>query len=105
MVLAHRLRVIRVAKQVSPADIEMVIGVPAGYVFQVEEGDIVPSIETLEKWAKALDVSLGSLFVDDGVAPFLSNLPNRLSSDHIARACSEKKKRRFRNISMRPHAH
>jgi transcriptional regulator with XRE-family HTH domain len=35
-------------------------------VSRVENGHTIPSIETLEKWAKALDVSMSQLFSDDG---------------------------------------
>ena len=58
MLLAHRLRAIREAKNLSQGDIEERTGLLRPYISRVENGHTVPSIETLEKLARALEVPL-----------------------------------------------
>src|SRR6202007_1596192 len=38
------------------------------YVNRVENGDTILSVETLERWTRALDISMSQLFADDGQA-------------------------------------
>jgi len=47
------------------------------YFSRVENGHTVPSIETLEKMARALEVPFYHLFYDGEKPPKLPNLPNR----------------------------
>lgn len=78
MILGDRLRAIREAKKLSQGDIEKRTGLLRCYVSRVENGHTVPSIETLEKWAKALDVPIYQLFYDGEAPPPLPALPKRL---------------------------
>ncbi len=55
MVISHRLRAIREQKDLSQGDIEQRTGLKRCYVSRVENGHTVPSIETLEKMARALE--------------------------------------------------
>jgi transcriptional regulator with XRE-family HTH domain len=66
MIVGERLRVIRESKQLSQGHIEKATGLLRCYVSRVENGHTVPSIETLEKWSKALEVSMSQLFADGG---------------------------------------
>jgi transcriptional regulator with XRE-family HTH domain len=84
MILGDRLRLIREAKQLSQTDIEKRTGLLQCYVSRIENGHTVPSIETLEKWAAALEVSLYRLFYEGEEPPLLPNLLKRLSADDIA---------------------
>ena len=62
MVISERLRELREAKHLSKGDIEKLTGLLRCYVSRVENGHTVPSIETLEKWARALEVPLYRIF-------------------------------------------
>jgi transcriptional regulator with XRE-family HTH domain len=56
----------------------------------VENGHTVPAVETLEKFARALEVPLYQLFYDGEQPPKLPNLPKRKSADDIAWGSSGK---------------
>jgi len=84
MIIGDRLRDLREAKKFSQGDIEKLTGLFRCYISRVENGHTVPSIETLEKLARALEVPLYQLFYDGEEPPKLPNLPKRKSSDDIA---------------------
>jgi transcriptional regulator with XRE-family HTH domain len=77
MIIGNRLRAIREQKKLSQGDIERRCGLLRCYLSRVENGHTVPNIETLEKWARALEVPLYQLFYDSGEPPELPNLPHR----------------------------
>jgi transcriptional regulator with XRE-family HTH domain len=54
------------------------------YISRIEHNHTVPTIETLEKWARALEIPMYQLFYDGDEPPKLPNLPKRKSSDDIA---------------------
>ena len=56
----------------------------------MENGHTVPSIETLEKLARALEVPLYQLFYDGEEPPKLPNLLKRKTADDIAWGSSGK---------------
>jgi transcriptional regulator with XRE-family HTH domain len=58
MVISDRLRTIREQKDLSQGDIEKRTGLKRCYVSRVENGHTVPSVETLEKMARALEVPM-----------------------------------------------
>ncbi len=62
MDIGKRLYELRQAKDFSQGDIERRTGMLRCYVSRVENGHTLPNVETLEKWAKALDVELYQLF-------------------------------------------
>ncbi len=62
MNIGTRLRQLRQAKAFSQGEIEKRTGLLRCYVSRVECEHTVPSLETLEKWAKALDLELYQLF-------------------------------------------
>ena len=64
MLIGDRLRALREQKKLSQGHIETRTGLLRCYVSRVENGHTVPSIETLEKWARALDVPLYQLFYE-----------------------------------------
>ncbi len=84
MIIGDRLRALREEKKLSQGDIEKRTGLFRCYVSRVENGHTVPSIETLEKMARALEVPMYQLFYDGEEPPKLPNLPKRKSSDDIA---------------------
>jgi transcriptional regulator with XRE-family HTH domain len=64
MIVGERLKAIRKSKQLRQVHIERMTGLLRCYVSRVENGYTVPSIETLEKWTRALDISLSQLFAE-----------------------------------------
>jgi transcriptional regulator with XRE-family HTH domain len=64
MVIGEKLKQIRESKNLSQGDIETKTGLLRSYTSRVENGHTVPSVETLEKYAGALDVPLYRLFYD-----------------------------------------
>jgi len=54
------------------------------YVSRVENGHTVPAVETIEKFARALEVPIYQLFYDGDKPPDLPNLPKRKTAADIA---------------------
>ena len=77
MIIGERLRQIREQKNLSQGDIERKTGLLRCYVSRVENGHTVPAIETLEKFARAMEVPLYQLFYDGEKPPELPALPKR----------------------------
>jgi transcriptional regulator with XRE-family HTH domain len=65
MYLAERLRQIRESKQLSQGDIQNRSGLIRSYISRVENGHSVPTLETLERIAQALEVPLYELLYED----------------------------------------
>src|SRR5258707_13608153 len=81
MIIGDRLRELREEKKLSQGDIEKRTGLIRCYVSRVENSHSVPAIETLEKFARALEVPMYQLFYDGEEPPKLPNLSTRKSSD------------------------
>ncbi len=62
MNIGEHLRALREEKELSQGDIEKRTGLIRCYTSRVENGFTVPSLETLEKYAHALEVPLYQLF-------------------------------------------
>jgi transcriptional regulator with XRE-family HTH domain len=84
VIIGERLRALREEKKFSQGDIEKRTGLLRCYVSRVENGHTVPAVETLEKFARALEVPTYQLFYDGEEPPKLPNLPKRKSADDIA---------------------
>jgi transcriptional regulator with XRE-family HTH domain len=93
MFIGDRLRVLREEKKFSQGEIEKRTGLLRSYISRVENGHTVPAVETLEKFARALEVPLYQLFYDGEQPPKLPNLPKRKSADDIAWGSSGKEAR------------
>jgi transcriptional regulator with XRE-family HTH domain len=81
MVISDRLRAIREQKDLSQGDIEKRTGLKRCYVSRVENGHTVPSIETLEKMARALEVPMYQFFYDGEAPPEIPALPEHTSPE------------------------
>lgn len=90
MVICHRLRALREEKNLSQGDIEKRTGLLRCYISRVENGHTVPTVETLEKMARALEVPVYKLFYDGEAPPKLENLAKRKTPDDIAWGSSGK---------------
>lgn len=84
MIIGDRLRTLRETKKLSQGDIEKRTGLLRCYISRVENGHTVPAVETLEKFARALEVPLYQLFYDGEKPPELPNLPKRVTGDMVA---------------------
>jgi transcriptional regulator with XRE-family HTH domain len=99
MIIGDRLRLMREEKWFSQDEIEKRTGLLRCYVSRVENGHTIPSIETLEKLARALEIPLYQLFYDGEEPPALPNLPKRRTAEDIVWGSSGKESRylvRFR---------
>jgi transcriptional regulator with XRE-family HTH domain len=90
MIIGDRLRAIREEKNLSQGDIEKRTGLIRCYVSRVENGHTVPALDTIEKFARALEVPLYQLFYDGEKPPALAHLPKRRTSDDILWGSSRK---------------
>jgi transcriptional regulator with XRE-family HTH domain len=77
------LRAIREEKKLSQGDIEKRTGLLRCYVSRVENGHTVPAVETIERFARALEVPICQLFYDGEKPPQLPNLPKRKTAADI----------------------
>ena len=64
MEIGAKLRELREAKNLSQGDIERRTGLVRAYTSRVENGHTIPTIETLGKYAHALEIPLYRLFTD-----------------------------------------
>src|SRR3954470_9897903 len=71
MIIGHRLRVLREQKRLSQGEIEKRTGLLRCYISRVENGHTVPAVETLEKFARALEIPIYQLFYEDEEVPSL----------------------------------
>jgi transcriptional regulator with XRE-family HTH domain len=62
MLVGERLHELREEKNFSHGDIEKGTGRLNCYLSRVEHGHTVPTIETLEKWARALEIPRYAIF-------------------------------------------
>lgn len=93
MVICDRLRALRDEKNLSQGDIEKRTGLLRCYISRVENGHTVPTVETLEKMARALEVPMYKLFYDGEAPPKLDNIARRKTADDIAWGSSGKEAR------------
>jgi transcriptional regulator with XRE-family HTH domain len=83
MLIGKRLRALREEREFSQGDIEEKTGLLRCYVSRIENGHTTPAVETLEKFARALEVPLYQLFYEGEEPPKLPNLLKRKSADDI----------------------
>jgi transcriptional regulator with XRE-family HTH domain len=81
MNIGTTIRGYRLQKGMSQGDIEKRTGLLRCYLSRVENGHTVPSLETLQKIAGALDLPLGQFFADDPVNRDVASIA--LSEDEI----------------------
>ena len=79
MIIGERLRALREERNLSQGDIERRTGLIRCYVSRIENGHAVPAVETLEKFARALEIPLYQLLYDGEEPPKLRDLPKSLA--------------------------
>src|ERR1700749_265868 len=77
MVIGDRLKTLREAKNMSQGEIEKRTGLLRCYISRVENGHTVPAVETLEKFARAMEVPLYQIFLDSESEPKELKLPRQ----------------------------
>ncbi len=86
MLIGLRLRQLREQKSMSQGDIEEATGLMRCYISRVENGHTVPSLETLERFASALDVPLYRIFYAENGDLATPNLTPRKTLEELAEA-------------------
>jgi len=81
MNIGQKLFTLRTAKGLSQGDVEKRTGLLRCYTSRVEHGHTVPSLQTLEKYAGALEIELYQLFFEgEGKPRPASNIPTEPGS-------------------------
>ena len=84
MNIGETIRNFRLGKNMSQGDIEKRTGLLRAYISRVENGHTIPAVETLEKFARALEVPMCQLFYDGEEPPKLPNFRKRKTADDLA---------------------
>lgn len=84
MPIGLRIRSLREQKGLSQGDIEKLTGLLRCYTSRVENGHTIPSLNTLEKYAAALNLPLYLLFYSGDGTPPTPNLSPRKTLDELA---------------------
>jgi transcriptional regulator with XRE-family HTH domain len=92
MLIGEKVKNLREQKNMSQGDIEKRTGLLRCYISRVENGHTVPSVDTLEKMARALEMPMYRLFTDEDHVKKL-NLP---AEESVSRATNSKQEREFR---------
>lgn len=97
MDIASRLRQVREWRHLSQGDIEERTGLLRCYISRVENGHTVPSIETLEKLARALGLQMYQLFLDNEAPAGRQKSTSKDKQDWASRGIGERTFHKFRN--------
>src|SRR5437879_1593613 len=101
MIIGEQLRALREQQNLSQGDIEKRTGLLRCYVSRVENGHTVPTIETLEKWTRALGVPLYQVFYEGKDSPS----PQPLKTEKSGLRGSEGKDARYLDQLRRTLSH
>jgi transcriptional regulator with XRE-family HTH domain len=97
MDIGKRLRELRTAKGFSQGDIEKRTGLLRCYISRVENGHTVPSFETFERFARALEIETYQLFFEGDKEP--EAIPAKRGASQNAR--ESKCIATFRNLNQK----
>ena len=95
MIIGSRLKKLREERNLSQGDIEKRTGLLRCYISRVENGHTVPSLETLERLAVALELPLFQLFYEGDEAPAMQNLSKRQTTEELVLDVEQEKELRF----------
>lgn len=84
MIVGERLRALREERNFSQGEIEKRTGLLRCYISRVENGHTVPAVETLEKFARALEVPMYQLLYDGENPPQLPSLRAKKNSRELS---------------------
>jgi transcriptional regulator with XRE-family HTH domain len=100
MVIGENLKVLRAQKNLSQGDIEKRTGLLRCYISRVENGHTVPSVDTLEKMARALEVPMYRLVADEEHVK-KPNIPAEITRSQAANSKQEGVLRSFAKLFSR----
>jgi transcriptional regulator with XRE-family HTH domain len=100
MVIGEKLKALREQKHLSQGDIEKRTGLLRCYISRVENGHTVPSVDTLERMAQALEVPMYRLFTDDDRVK-KPNIPTEIIPRRAANSKEESVVRSFAKLFAR----
>jgi transcriptional regulator with XRE-family HTH domain len=100
MVIGDKLKSLRVQKNLSQGDIEKRSGLLRCYISRIENGHTVPSVENLEKMARALEVPMYRLFTDDAHVE-KPNIPAEALLSRAVRSKQAQELRKFAKYYLR----
>ena len=103
MVIGDKVRTLREQKNLSQGDIEKRTGLLRCYISRVENNHTVPSVDTLEKLARALEVPMYRLFTDEDHVK-KPNLPAEAIRSRAANSKQESEIRAFTKLLSRMNA-
>lgn len=83
MIIGQRLRELRKAKNLSQGALEDLTGLLRCYTSRVENGHTVPTIDTIEKYARALQVPVYKFFYEGQEPPEKPQLPSMESDKDL----------------------
>ena len=95
MNIGETIRKFRLQKGMSQGDIEKRTGLLRCYISRVENGHTVPSLETLERLAAALELPVYQLFYEGDEPPPLPNLSKRQTTEELVLDAEQEKELRF----------
>ena len=98
--IAERVKVLREQKKMSQGDIEKRTGLLRCYLSRVENGHTVPSIDTLEKIARALEIPMYQLFTDDDHVK-KPNIPSELIPNRKVSPKQDRQLQTFAKLFLR----
>jgi transcriptional regulator with XRE-family HTH domain len=98
LAISDRLKTVREHRKLSQGDIESRTGLLRCYVSRVENGHTIPSLETLEKLARALDLPLYQLLYDSEMPPDIGS-SRRNKAEEKLHFYSPKDRRYFRKVT------
>jgi transcriptional regulator with XRE-family HTH domain len=101
MLIGDRIRNFREAKNLSQGHIEKRTGLFRCYISRVENGHTVPTMETLEKMARALEMPLYQLFYDGQERPKSPNAAKRKTAEQGLWGSSGKDARLLSKLQQR----
>ena len=99
MSMAERLRALRQRKRLSQGEVEKRTGLLRSYISRIENGHSVPTLETLEKLARAFEVPMYQLFYESRRPPEFLVLPVRNGSNGTIHKGNTKDRRLLRRLS------
>src|SRR5277367_1984813 len=100
VIIGDRLKSIRESKNLSQGHIEKRTGLLRCYISRVENGHTVPSIDTLEKLAQALEIPLYQFFTDEDHVK-TPNIPTEPARSRVTISNQERDLRAFAKLLAR----
>lgn len=101
MMIGQRLRELRESKNLSQGDLEKRTGCLRCYTSRVENGHTVPSVETLEKYARGLEIPMYRLFYEGSKPPEKPNVQLSDGENKRAGGGSDQELRAFAKLLSR----